>query len=469
MAQSVDDPSLLLPPAKLKIEDIVITHELSSRPIRTVNSAAEAEALRTLTRVMATSPTDLTETLLRLALELCRADTAGLSLLETAPHGEQIFRWTNLAGVFRAHVGGFTPRNFSPCGTCLDRNSPQLFWYPSRLFQYLNRVDTPIVEALVVPLVPIGEDPLGTIWILTHQEEKHFDGEDVRIMTSLAEFTSTALRLERTLEAERQARQRGEAEIAERELAQEALRQSHAKLEYLVEQRTAALRRLSISLLQSQDEERRRFARNLHDSIGQYLTSLKLNLLQLTPRSGQHFVKSELLSECLHTVDECLNETRTISYLLHPPLLDEAGFASAARWYIDGFAQRTGIQAKLQLSPKLDRLSSQIEVALFRILQESLTNVHRHSGSPTVEIGVDVDTETVTLAIRDAGRGVPEQVLSHFRETGTAGIGLAGMRERVADLGGQLQVESNGSGTLLKATIPLSAAASSSTQHSSAA
>jgi signal transduction histidine kinase len=215
--------------------------------------------------------------------------------------------------------------------------------------------------------------------------------------------------------------------------------------------------------LQSQDEERRRFARNLHDSIGQHLTVLKMNLDAMNGFE-QHLVRPEILSESLRTVDECLKETRTISYLLHPPLLDEAGFESAARWYVDGFAQRGEIQAKISFPENMNRLPKSIELALFRILQESLTNVHRHSGSPTVEIDVDVENDTVTLAVRDAGRGISEQVLERFRETGAAGIGLAGMRERVADLGGDLQVQSNKAGTVLVASIPLRAGTSNSTQ-----
>ena len=232
------------------------------------------------------------------------------------------------------------------------------------------------------------------------------------------------------------------------------MRRSNANLENLIEVRTAALRRLTTSLLQSQDDERRRFARNLHDSVGQYLTSLNINLDMLSA-SGHDSLKLKILSDCLHAVEECLNETRTISYLLHPPLLDEAGFESAARWYVDGFAKRGGIKAKLNFPKKMARLPSSVELALSRILQESLTNVHRHSGSSLVEIAVEVQIDAVTLAVKDAGRGIPKHLLEQFRETGIAGIGLAGMRERVADLGGKLDIQSNGKGTLLMATIPM--------------
>lgn len=243
--------------------------------------------------------------------------------------------------------------------------------------------------------------------------------------------------------------------MSRREQAEASLRVNNAKLEGLIETRTGALRRLTITLLQSQDEERRRFGRDLHDSIGQYLTIIKINLDVLNGLGENDLTKPELLSQCLEAVTGCLKETRTISYLLHPPLLDEAGFESAARWYVDGFAQRGGIQATLQFPEKMDRLSRSVEVVLLGILQESLTNVHRHSGSPTVEVELEVDATNVSLVVRDAGRGIPAHVLEQFRESGTAGIGLAGMRERVADLGGELRVQSDTQGTLLQAIIPL--------------
>jgi signal transduction histidine kinase len=267
-------------------------------------------------------------------------------------------------------------------------------------------------------------------------------------MLSLGRFASSAYQILASLDALN-------VEMAQREKAEASLRLSNAKLESLIEKRTGALRRLTISLLQSQDEERRRFGRNLHDSIGQYLTIIKMNLDVMNGLGENDLTRPQLLSQCLNAVEACLKETRTISYLLHPPLLDEAGFESAARWYVDGFAQRGGIQATLNFPEKMERLPRSVELALFRILQESLTNVHRHSGSPTVEIGIEVDAEIVSLVVRDAGRGIPQHVMEQFRESGTAGIGLAGMRERLADLGGELRVQSDKKGTLLQATIPL--------------
>jgi signal transduction histidine kinase len=385
---------------------------------------------------MAKSPNKLPDTLLWHTMELCSADTAGLSLLETATQGEQIFRWANVAGTLKGHVGGFTPRDFSPCGMCLDRKTPQLLRYPARRFQYLNDVDVPIVEALVIPLVRIEGDPLGTIWLLSHHEGHNFDSEHVRIMTSLAEFTSSALSLVRTVEAERQA---------------------HAEMESLVETRTSTLRQLSLRLLHTQDGERRRIARELHDGIGQYLASLKMNLDQLQHCDGSER-RTELFSECLQAVEQCITDARTMSYLLHPPLLDEIGFASAAQWYVDGFGQRSGIRTKLDLPPELNRLPEVVELTLFRILQESLTNVHRHSGCSAVEIQLKVDEQNMTLAVTDFGKGMSAESLRKFRGNGNMGVGLSGMRERLADLDGRLDIRSDGSGTTVLATIPLRAA-----------
>jgi len=166
--------------------------------------------------------------------------------------------------------------------------------------------------------------------------------------------------------------------------------------------------------------------------------------------------ENELLSDCLNAVEECLSETRTISHLLHPPLLDEAGFASAARWYCEGFADRSKIQVELEVPPEMGRLDRDVETTLFRILQEGLTNVHRHSGGSRVTIILELDAEQVHLQISDDGTGIPEQRLRHLRENDSAtGVGLAGMRERVRELGGRFEIRSADPGTTLIVTIPL--------------
>jgi signal transduction histidine kinase len=243
-----------------------------------------------------------------------------------------------------------------------------------------------------------------------------------------------------------------ETEMAERKQVEEALRHIKADLESQVEQRTAALRKLSSRLLSLQDFERRRIARELHDSLGQYLVGLKLtaHMLRQSPE------REELWSEADRLMEQCISEVRTLSYLLHPPTMDAAGFASAARWYVEGYGQRSGLNVTLDAPTDLGRLPDAIELALFRVLQEALTNVHRHSGASAAEVLVRQDAEQVVLEVKDNGRGIPEQLLSHFHATGAGtGVGIAGIRERVRELGGKLTLESNSSGTLVRVAVPL--------------
>ncbi|MGH9501253.1 MAG: ATP-binding protein [Terriglobales bacterium] len=213
-----------------------------------------------------------------------------------------------------------------------------------------------------------------------------------------------------------------------------------------------AARALSGRILTLQDDERRRIARELHDSLGQYLTALKMSLHAINTADGEI---AKLVSQCSSIVDQALVETRTISYLLHPPLLDEAGVASAVRWYADGFAQRSHIKVNLDVSPEFGRLHSDVEIALFRAVQECLTNVHRHSGSSAVDIQCHLDGEQVRFEVKDDGRGIPRERLKRLDAYGGVGVGLAGIRERIRQLGGSLDIQSGETGTRVIVTIPL--------------
>jgi signal transduction histidine kinase len=217
------------------------------------------------------------------------------------------------------------------------------------------------------------------------------------------------------------------------------------------EQAEASLRTLSVRLLELQDQERRKFSRELHDSLGQYLVGVKMNLTVL----GNSVPGNLLIAECIKLLDQAMTETRTISHLLHPPLLDETGLASAARWYVEGFSQRSGIQTTLDMPEDFGRLSSPLELALFRVLQESLTNVHRHSNSRRAEVSVNLTKDQVVLRVRDYGKGIPPDVLGRFhRNRAHVGVGLTGMRERIHELGGRLEMDSDSKGTQVVATMP---------------
>jgi two-component system NarL family sensor kinase len=163
------------------------------------------------------------------------------------------------------------------------------------------------------------------------------------------------------------------------------------------------------------------------------------------------------IAECVKSIDEAILGTRTISHLLHPPLLDEAGFESAARWYVEGFSQRSGIPVSLTIKDA-GRLPRSVELALFRVLQESLTNIHKHSKSPHAEVSLLPDKDNVTLQVRDFGDGMPAETLDNFLNSGTqVGVGLAGMRERIREQGGQFSINSNGEGTTIEVTLPRTA------------
>lgn len=208
-----------------------------------------------------------------------------------------------------------------------------------------------------------------------------------------------------------------------------------------------AARRLSARLLNLQDEERRRFSRELHDSLGQYLSALSINL-SLLESSGAD--REQILAECRQLLDNSLTETRTLSHLLHPPLLDEAGLASAVRWYVEGFAARSGIKVELDIPDREERLPQAAELVLFRVLQESLTNIHRHSKSATAEVTFRWSRQQARLMVRDFGKGIPPDLLESFRSAGTGmGVGLGGMRERLREAGGQLEIHSDTGGTVI--------------------
>lgn len=218
------------------------------------------------------------------------------------------------------------------------------------------------------------------------------------------------------------------------------------------------MRELSARLLHLQDEERRRFARELHDTAGQTLSALRMTSDALKRSLDSDSKPRKLCDDIDALAEEALNEIRTTSHLLHPPLLDEIGFASAARWFIEGLAKRSGMQIAVDILFS-ERLSGDLELALFRVLQESLTNIHRHSGSPSASIRCEQIGDCVTLTIKDSGKGIAPEVLERYQRDGVAtGVGLAGMRERVRELGGNLQIESGAGGTLVSVSVPLSTA-----------
>ena len=265
-------------------------------------------------------------------------------------------------------------------------------------------------------------------------------------------------------------------ETNERQRAEEALRKAHSELEQRVAERMVALsqalakvesevaerkeaeerlRHLSARLITLQDEERRHIARDLHDTTGQTLAATKMILATLQRAGAAVPEVSRLADELNVLIDEASKEIRTTSYLLHPPLLDESGFASAAQWFVEGFAKRSGISVHSDIPDGMGRLSRNCELALFRVLQECLTNIHRYSQASTAGVRLRLDDGKLMFEVTDTGRGIAEDRLRQLHGTdGNAGVGIAGMRERIRELGGQFKIDSGKNGTIVSVVIP---------------
>lgn len=272
------------------------------------------------------------------------------------------------------------------------------------------------------------------------------------------EFLATVKALLRMREAQREAwRQAKEAEAAKQEL--KAINET---LETRVQQRTAELQRqvsevqkLSSFLLQAQDDERRRISRELHDSTGQLLVALKLNVNHLKSEFANASPEGErILDDTEAVVEEMSRQLRSMSYLLHPPLLDEAGLVSALRWYVDGFSTRSSLTVTLDVPGNLARLPQLLETTIFRLVQECLTNIHRHSESKTGLIRIVSKDDEVLVEVSDEGKGFSFESEVAGR-TSRPGVGILGMRERVHRLGGKLEISSSSSGTHVVARLPI--------------
>jgi signal transduction histidine kinase len=251
--------------------------------------------------------------------------------------------------------------------------------------------------------------------------------------------------------------------LAKSRWAEDQLRKAHDELERKVAERTAdlntanqSLRELSGRLQQMRDEERRQIARELHDSVGQLLAALSMNIGVVQLQADRlDSIGARAVSENAAVVDQISREIRTISHLLHPPLLDVAGLASALRWYVDGFSERSGIKVNLDIPAEFGRLSDEMEIAIFRMIQECLTNIHRHSGGASAAIHVHEEDHGVFVEVQDHGKGISVDKQLELSSSGRTGVGFRGMRERLGQLSGTLEIRSNGAGTTVRATLPL--------------
>jgi two-component system, NarL family, sensor kinase len=254
---------------------------------------------------------------------------------------------------------------------------------------------------------------------------------------------------------------RRQAEENYRQLVEDLDAQVHARTRELEERNAEILRQaeqvqeLSGRLLRAQDEERRHIAREFHDSAGQTLTVLGMNLGSLAQNANRPEQElKQMLDEANDLVQQLTKDIRTTSYLLHPPLLDENGLPAALSWYIGGLADRSGLSISFNISKEFGRLADDMELAIFRLIQECLTNIHRHSGSKTAVIQVLRDEDRVLVEVRDQGKGIPPEKLAEIQTKGS-GVGIRGMRERLRQFQGELIIDSTGVGTTVLVSIPM--------------
>jgi PAS domain S-box-containing protein len=242
------------------------------------------------------------------------------------------------------------------------------------------------------------------------------------------------------------------SDIHDSKLLEQSIRENAIELERMVESRTAALRRLSNRMMTMQDEERRRIAREIHDGLGQELAAAKMILDGILAKDSSPLMRQASV-EASQLIDRAIQQVRTISHLLHPPLLDEVGLISALRWFLEGLSERSGIQMALEVDPPdPGRLKSELETAIFRIVQEALTNMFRHSGARNGSVTLISKDGNIVVTVRDDGKGIEEQVIQLRPES--VGVGIGGMRQRVTELGGSLRLANANPGTIVEVIIP---------------
>ncbi len=248
------------------------------------------------------------------------------------------------------------------------------------------------------------------------------------------------------------------SDIHDSKMLEQSIRDNAAELERLVDSRTTELRRLSGRLMTMQDEERRRIAREIHDGLGQELAAAKMILDGILAKDASPS-KQRAAGDASQLMDRAIQQVRSISHLLHPPLLDEVGLVSALRWFLEGLSERSGIDLRLEVEPPdLVRLKSELETAIFRIVQEALTNMFRHSGARNGVVSVIDKDGSIVVTVRDDGKGIEEEVVLLRPES--VGVGIGGMRQRVNELGGSLRLANANPGTIVEVKIPVKRAES---------
>lgn len=396
--------------APVSFTSIDIRADLDDRPYRLPDYETEDRALALLAAELAENPQNMLQKLAETALDLCRADTAGVSLLETHA-GAEVFRWEALAGIHAASRNGTMPRNASPCGVCIDQDAMQLMYLPDRLFPAL-RSDPRFVEALLIPFRYQGQ-PVGTIWVVMNRFGRHFDREDERLMRTLAAFASAGWQLWRAQEQ---------------------------------------LRNLPAMLVQAHETERKTLARDLHDSLTQKLVALSMRTSAIAKSLpvAQDAI-SRQICDLGKKIGSLADGVHRLSHQLHPSMLDDLGLEAALREECSGFSERRHIPVTFHAEAVPGTLPPDIALCMLRLAQESLRNIGKHADAREVTVRLVRDKADLALFIEDSGKGFE---VTHAR--GKGGLGLISMKERVRLVNGEFIIRSRpGIGTEVEVHVPL--------------
>ena len=434
------------------LDEVDIRDELDTRARRSPNYEREDHAYGELATEMAENPRNLLQKLVEVAVDLCQADTAGVSLLEG-----DVFRWEAIAGVFRAARGGTMPRRESPCGVCIDRDATQLMHFADRCFPALL-AEPRFVEALLIPFHHRGT-PIGTVWVVSHSVDRKFDKEDERVVRVLSRFASAGWKLWKAYEAVDVASRRKDDVLMtlDRHVAERTaeLRASNAQLTLALAERAAlekARTEWLTTLMAAQEDERRRVARELHDELGQHIAGLVLGLHNLEADSPVR--GDDLVGRLKGTVSDIDRAVRRLARDLRPAALDDLGMTAALSSHVDDWSQQTGIAADFLSRNCEERLPASVETTVYRIVQEALTNIARHARARSVSVVLERRPDCVVTIIEDDGSGFDVNSLASV--DGLHHFGLIGIRERAALLSGRVTIESSATaGTSVFVSLPL--------------
>ena len=403
------------------LEDTLITHELATRASRAPDFEAENRALGRLAHALDLAPEAMLATLAQTSLEMCRGESAGISILEH----DVVLRWHAVTGRWAHLVNGEMPRAASPCGTVLDRGALLLFADPGRQFPEMARLDPLAAEALLAPF-HCGGVAVGSVWVVTHTLGRTFDAEDARMLKSLSGFAAAAY------------------QVQQRRRAEDAHDRSTVAFR-------TKLQRMSFEATAAQERDRRRIAVELHDRIGQSLALAQIMLTTISDASSAD--ARAAITEAIELIKQSVLDTRSLTFELSPPILYDLGLGAAIAWHAEQIEVSRGQRVEVHETGEAIVLDDTTAAVVFRTVRELLMNVFKHAQTLTAQVWLRRTGDWLHVTVEDTGVGFdarPDAIVA------SGSFGLFSVREQIGRLGGTVEiVSSKGQGTSVHVQVPL--------------